>query len=461
MNRLAGMVDAVRASGRGRFALVRGRRQVGKSRLIEQFLGHAEVPSLFFTATKGRVPEAELANFARAIGASGLDPTDSLAGTTFAAWDSALAALARLIDRPTVLVIDEFPYLLDSAPDVEGSFQNAWDRWLRTVPVLLLVIGSDLAIMSALAEYGRPLYGRPTDEMHVRPLDPGETAELTGLSGVDAFDAYLITGGYPNVASEWTRGGSMDDFLAQQLATSSERLVITGERMLAAEFLPDSFARQILAAIGSGSATFKALGAQTGIATATLNRTLTMLDSKAVVAIDRPLSAHPPTETRYRIADTYLAFWLRFIERTIPLLERGRADLAVTSIRDQWPDYRGRAIEPTVREAVARLVPFGTVDAHAVGAYWTRSNSTEVDIVGTTGTAKRKAVSLVGSIKWRERRPFSGSDAQQLAIGAANVPGADDNTVLVAVSSSGFDVRDIAIRLGPDDLLDAWTTAKV
>jgi uncharacterized protein len=300
------------------------------------------------------------------------------------------------------------------------------------------------------------LFGRPTDEMHVLPLDPRETAELAGLSGADAFDAYLVTGGFPNVVNEWSKGEALKAFLSQQLNTSSERLVVTGERILAAEFLPDSFARQILVAIGSGATTFKALGAQTGITAATLNRTLTMLETKHVVAIDRPLSAQPPTETRYRIADTYLAFWLRFIERAIPLLERGRSDVATSEILRQWPDYRGRAIEPVIRDAVSRLVPFGEIDAHTIGSYWTRSGSTEVDLVGTTGTPKRTTVSLVGSIKWRERRPFSGADAQQLAVASAAVPGVSTSTALIAISSSGFDVNDITIRLGPDELLEAW-----
>ena len=458
MNRLAGMVDTVRSTGRGRFVLVRGRRQVGKSRLIEEFLGRVDMPSLFFTATKGRATVAELADFARAIGTSGLDPSGSMSGTTFTNWESALAVLARLIDRPTVLVIDEFPYLLDGAPDVEGSFQNAWDRSMQGVAVLLVVVGSDLAVMSALTEYGRPLFGRPTDEMHVLPLDPHETAELAGVSGADAFDAYLVTGGFPNVVSEWQHGATLKAFLNRQLQTSSERLVVTGERVLSAEFLPDSFARQILATIGSGAATFKALGAQTGITAATLNRTLTMLEAKHVISIDRPLSSQPPTETRYRIADTYLAFWLRFIERALPLLERGRSDVASGEILRQWPDYRGRAIEPVIRDAVSRLVPFGDVDAHTIGSYWTRSGSVEVDLVGTSGTAKRTTVSLVGSIKWRERRPFSGADAQQLAVASATVPGVSSDTILVAVSSSGFDVKDIPVRLGPNELLEAWAT---
>jgi hypothetical protein len=79
--------------------------------------------------------------------------------------------------------------------NVEGAFQKAWDRSLTNAPVLLIVIGSDLAMMELLTEYGRPLYGRPLRKIDLQPLNPSDIASITGLSPVDAFDAFLVTGG--------------------------------------------------------------------------------------------------------------------------------------------------------------------------------------------------------------------------------------------------------------------------
>jgi uncharacterized protein len=140
------------------------------------------------------------------------------------------------------------------------------------------------------------------------------------------------------------------------------------------------------------------------------------------------------------------------------LLDRGRSQQVLESIVGQWPDYRGAAIEPIVRESVARLLPIAGVDAHTVASYWTRDGRTEVDLVGIDGTGAKRRVSFIGSIKWRQRKPFSGSDASALAAQLRVVPGVDDRTALVAVSSSGFDVRDIPITLGPAELLNAWAS---
>ena len=58
-------------------------------------------------------------------------------------------------DEPVIVVIDEFPYLVDDDPEVEATFQKLWDRVLSKKPILLILVGSDLAAMEALNDYDR------------------------------------------------------------------------------------------------------------------------------------------------------------------------------------------------------------------------------------------------------------------------------------------------------------------
>ncbi len=64
---LRGELEPVRSHGAGRLILIEGRRQVGKSRLVEEYLERAGVPHVFFAATRGRVPALELRAFAEAV----------------------------------------------------------------------------------------------------------------------------------------------------------------------------------------------------------------------------------------------------------------------------------------------------------------------------------------------------------------------------------------------------------
>jgi hypothetical protein len=160
---------------------VRGRRRVGKSRLIEEFCTQSGCAYVFFAASKAGPNELGL--FAEEIAQSNLPGRALFAGSNPSTWDAALRLLAATLDptAPTIVVFDEFPYLVDEDSGIEGTFQKHWDQLLSKKPVLLLLIGSDLAMMEALNTHSRPLYQRGVD-MIVPPLSPVETAAIVGSS---------------------------------------------------------------------------------------------------------------------------------------------------------------------------------------------------------------------------------------------------------------------------------------
>ena len=465
MATLEAELDRMRQTGRGCLVSMRGRRRVGKSRLVDEFLrrgARPPMPYVFFTASRQPLVR-ELKLFEQDIARSELPAADVVrsGGITFESWDGALTLLATTAGgTPQVIVIDEFPYLVEQEPSLEATLQKVWDRYLREAPVLLVLIGSDISMMSALTEYDRPLYGRPTLEVVVEPFGPHETAEMLDLTAADAIDAQLVLGGFPQITQEWRPGMGMWDFLEEQLSNPTSPLIVGGERILSAEFPEEVRARQVLETIGSGERTFTTIQRRAGIHETTLQRALAVLvGQKRMVSAERPLSSRPSRETHYVVADSYLRFWLRFVGPHIPEIERGRGDLAVARIREGWSAYRGRAVEPLVRESVFRMLPderFG--DAQYVGGYWTRKGDVEVDLVGAEEKVRPKRVAFVGSIKWRERTPFDGRDLGRIAAQRDDVPGTDEDTVLVGVSREGFDQqgRGLDAALVPEDLLEAW-----
>lgn len=440
----------------GRCVLLRGRRRVGKSRLAEVFIERAGVPSLFFTAS--RQGDRELGLFAEEVRGSDLAGTDIFAETTPTTWDAALRLLGQALpdDAPSIVVFDELPYLVEDDRSVEATLQKQWDRVLSRKPVLLLLIGSDIAMMEALNTHGRAFFQRGT-EMVVPPLSPAETGEVVGSAGAaEAFDAYLITGGLPLVCQEWTRGASVWAYLAGAGLEPTSALVVSAERTLTAELPAEALARSVLDQIGAGERTFTTIArAAGGLHATSAARAMEILTYKRVVARDLPLSTRPSRDARYRVADPYLRFWLRFIGPHLAEVERGRGDRIIARLREGWAAWRGRAIEPIVREALARVLPMEGIDGPVVGAYWTRTNSVEVDLVGADRPLA-KEITFAGSIKWLDARSFETSDLNSLAGAAAQVPGAGPGTPLVAVSRSGVTAKGAALRLGPHELLRAW-----
>jgi len=457
------LLAPVRTGGRsgrpGRAVLLRGRRRVGKSRLVEEFLERAGLPHVFFTAVGGS-KEEDLAGFAAEVAASTLPDAARFADFTAPqTWDAALSLLAGALpmDRPSVVVLDEMPYLVREDPSFEGALQKVFDRTLSKLPVLLILVGSDIAMMEKLNTYGRPFYQRGTD-MVVPPLSPADVAAMLSLPAADAFDAYLVSGGLPLILDEWPHGADLWEYLASALRRPTSALLVSGERTLAAEFPTEAQARTVLGAIGHGERTFTLIGrAAGGLNPGSVARSLELLTTRRMVAAELPLSTRPSRETRYRIDDPYLRFWLSFIGPGIPAVERGRGDRVLESIRTSWTAWRGRAIEPVIREALWRLADDRLpADSNAIGGYWTRTNDPEIDIIAADRSPIAKKITLIGSIKWLENKPFDTRDLARLITHRSQHPGADDTTPLLAVARNGCTASGIP-SLTPEDLLAAWT----
>jgi uncharacterized protein len=457
--RLEGHLDHVRKSGAGRMLALRGRRQIGKSRLVEEFIRHSGAKAIFYTASRQSSPE-ELRNFGEQIALSGTGGAAVAAAGPIGSWEAALsiAASGASAEQPIVLVIDELPFLIESEPAIEAIVQKQWDRGLEAQPVLLLLIGSDVSMMGALSDYGRPLYGRLT-EITIGPLSPAAIGEMLGLSAVATFDAYLTIGGFPRLAEIWHRGEDVWKFLRRELQNPESPLIVLGERSLGAEFPSELKARDVLEAIGAGERTFMGILQRAGISNKTLETTLATLIDKRVIEKALPYSAQTrPKLTRYYVCDPYLRFWLRFIRAGVPAIERGRGDILYGQIRESFPSFAGRAIEPLVRDAIQRMLPderFG--GGEFVGAFWNRDNSVEVDLVGGRGQATSREIDFAGSIKWRAKDRFDRDDLSKLVQHRTSIPGANEQTLLIGVSRSGFDLDGLDVRLIPDDLIAAFT----
>ncbi len=465
IDRLDAELARVAATGRGRLLALQGRRQVGKSTLVTEFLRrHAEVPALFFTASRQATVADDLARFAAdAARESTLPGVAALADAPAANWEAALRLVVAALPpgRPAVLVLDEFPWLLENDPHLDGTLQKLWDTVLDRRPVLVVLVGSDLAMMEALVGHGRPLFGRVTT-MVVRPFDPADTAAMLGdVPAAEAIDAHLITGGYPRLLADLA-GRRLTTWLRHCFADDTSPLLVTGERILAGEFPDHAQAQTVLQAVGAGARTFANIAQALGIQQASLNRSLRTLGAqKRVVARDSPVGPGAPSAPRYRVADPYLRFWLRFCLPALADVARGRGDLALDRWRDGWSAYRGRAVEPLVQDALTRLAADDPRlgGAGLVGGWWNRTNNPEIDLVGVD---QRGRVAFTGTVKWHGRRAVDERDVTAHLAAVARVP-ALAGAPVVAVTATRA-TPDAAAQLAavytPADLVTAFSTAE-
>jgi uncharacterized protein len=436
---------------------------------VQEFCDRSGVPYLYYTAVKGASPVESIATFIADLRESGLPADRELvpaqSGTN---WLDAFRILASVLrDGPSVVVLDELPWLAEQDDLFEGALQATWDRLLSARPVLLLLLGSDLHMMERLTGYDRPFFGR-ADNLVLGPLNLAETGQALDLDGTAAVDAHLISGGLPGILRSWPVGTQPMAFLQQECADPAASVFSVPESSLLGEFPSPDQSLRVLEALGDGNRTYANIAAAAGgtqgaIPSGSLTPLLRRLVAqKRVLAIDEPLSIRPGKPALYRVADTNMRLYLAMGRSAQELARRGRTADACRMVRRRWSAWRGRAVEPLVRESVLIACRSGSTPwplAEVVGGWWNRQFDPEIDLVGADRSPVAPQIYFAGSIKWLDS-PFDSHDLAVLRRGESAIPGFDVSTAgTLIVSRSGLapGVADrVDLAWGPEEMVAAW-----
>lgn len=441
---------------------IQGRRQVGKSRLVQEFCDQAGVPYVYFTATKGASPVAAVAEFLLCLKESCLPRAGDLVPSGGSgSWPDAFRALAAMLpDRPSVVVLDGVSWLSEQDDLFDVDLRTAWNRLLAGRPVLLVLLGSDPHMMERLTGYDR------ADNLTLAPLNPAEVGGALGLRAEDAVDAHLVSGGLPWILRAWPHGTPALPFLEQACADPASAVYSVPGSSLLAEFPAPDHTLRALEAVGCGARTHSAIALAAGdrhgaLPCEALSPLLhRLVDEKRVLAMDEPLSTRPGKPALYRLADSSLRLYLAVLRGAEELVRRGRSEAAFRLVERRWATWRGRAVEPLVRQSLevaagAGALPWSEVEA--VGGWWNRQFDPEVDLVGADRAPVAGHISFVGSVKWLSSA-FDRHDLAALVRSAPQVPGvAPGATGLVVAARSGIapDV-DVDLLWGPEQVIGAW-----
>lgn len=420
-------------------AMVWGRKRVGKTALIGRFA--AGKRAIIHTG-RGAGLGDELSTFASKL------PTDldlagrSLTHQPFTGWSDVLHTLARAAERePLLLVLDEFPELRASDSTIERTLRAVWDEVRSTTKLRVLLCGSAVRTMVAIAEERSALHGRFDLRLVIHPFQPHEAAlMLPDLSPADRARVWGICGGVPLYLSWWDTAASIGDNILRLACTPGALLRTEGELVLATDGSTSGLTKQILSAIASGRSRHSEIVA----AVHSERRVAGVLDDlEQLRLVERvvPVTDDPRTRsgrTTYRIADNYLAFWLGLLERYAGEIDRGLGATISGVILRRLDDHMGSRYEAAFRDHLRRLAGQGEFgDVVAIGQYWTRGGAqVEIDAVVLAGVPE-VAVAL-GECKWSER--VNGAQLRELLVRrSAVLPRVSPDVRYVACARSQVD----------------------
>jgi hypothetical protein len=318
-------------------------------------------------------------------------------------WHDALDHLARLAElEPVLLVLDEFPELIETTPALPGILRAFLDRAAGRTKLRLLVCGSAVRTMWSIQETRAPLYGRFDLTLPVYPFRPHEAAQLLpDLAPADRALVYGLVGGMPLYLSWWQPEASIADNLFRIAGMPGSPLLTEGRLIMLTEVGGAMQSASVLYALASGRSRFNEIqGAIGADPTRILDR---LVESRLVERIVPVTEQSGGTRRRmYRIADNFLAFYLGPLLRHRGEIERGMGSIILPAVVRSLDDHLGPAWEEAFREHLRRLAVAGQLgdDVVAVGSWWQPDGRNEIDAVVIAQPDRTRVPVAVGEAKW-------------------------------------------------------------
>lgn len=391
------------ASNKFEFVVIYGRRRVGKTELIKQFINNKNV--IYFMGIESNSKQ-NLENLSKSI----LEYSTGIsAETSFASFQAALEYIFKLAEKERIiLAIDEYPYIARSSKSLASTLQLLIDKYKETSKLMLILCGSSMSYMEDhVLAYKAPLYGRRTAQIKLLPFDFEETCRyLPNLSGEDKALIYGAVGGTPQYLLQINDNISVEDNIKNTFLNPTSFLYEEPTNLLKQEVREPPIYNAIINAIATGSSRLSEISNKVGEDTNVCTTYIKNLILLGIIKKETPYGEKPSRKTIYSIADNMFRFWYRFVLENNSIIAIGADNLAYKRIEPHLADYMGKVFEDISMQYLWKLLITGNspIEFTSLGRWWgtdpRTKSQTEIDIMGI----QDKNTALFAECKWTNEK---------------------------------------------------------
>lgn len=385
------------------FAVIYGRRRVGKTALINEFIGDKK--SIYFMGVESNSKQ-NLENFSKSIieYSSGI-----VVDTSFQSFQAALEYVFGLSkNERLILVIDEYPYVARSSKSLASTLQMLIDKYKDISKMMLILCGSSMSYMEDnVLAYKAPLYGRRTAQMKILPFDFEETCRyFKNFSAEDKALIYGIVGGTPQYLLQINDKLSVEDNIKNTYLNPTSFLFEEPTNLLKQEVREPAIYTAIITAIATGASRMSEISTKVGEDTNVCTSYIKNLMNLGIVQKETPYVEKNSRKSIYYIEDNMFRFWYRFVLENNSIIVRGAADRVYKRIEPYLSNYMGKVFEDICTQYLWKLLLDGKcpVEFNSLGRWWgtdpVERKQTEIDIMGE----QDKDTALFGECKWTNEK---------------------------------------------------------
>ena len=392
------------------FAVIYGRRRVGKTALINEFVKDKE--TIFFPALKAGAKE-NLRALSKAIYL--FDHPDASEAPVFSSFDDAFSEITRIAkQRRIIFVIDEFPYLAEAEASIPSRLQHLLDREWNNSGLFLILCGSSMSFMEKeVLSRKSPLFGRRTVQFKLQPMTYLTVAELLPeASPEEKAVIFGIAGGIAHYVNKLEFRGSLREALVEHFFDPSAYLFEEPENLLKQELREPALYNSIITVVAAGNTKLNDIASKAGMDQAACLKYMKVLLELGIVQKVEPVVDKSARKKQYRICDPFFRFWYRFVPGNMMAITTGQINRQYDAVIGSYlQEYMGLTFETICRQYLMQYADDLPFVINEIGEWWGShpkwKKEIQVDIVAI-GSQESNAQGgrkyLIGSCKYKNEK---------------------------------------------------------
>ena len=396
-------LEAAYAKDSFQMCILYGRRRIGKTTLINQFIKNKD--HISFTAIKGNL-NRNLELFGECVLQYFMP---SMTGLRFKDIKDIFQIITQNIgDKKLIIAIDELPYLAEVDESFLSLLQIEIDNFWLQKKIFLILSGSSISFMEQeILSSKSPIYGRRTMQIDLKPFDYIDTAQFVPhYNEEDKAICYGITGGIAKYISMFDSLKSLDENIVELFFSPSGFLYEEPHNLLVQEFKNAPVYEDIISAVANGANKAVEIKDKTGLESASVHNVLEHLIKTRIIEKNYCITEESNSKKiRYSLSDGMFLFWHIFIPRAISQIEIGNGkNYYLTQVKPRLHDYMGEIFEKMCRHylllnsfssnMVCPIMEVGKWN----GTNQRKKEQTDIDVVGLN-TVDKKAI--LGECKFK------------------------------------------------------------
>lgn len=252
------------SNNKANFIVIYGRRRIGKTRLIEEFIKNKK--TIYYLASQ-EADFQQIQEFKNLIYDQLKD--DFLKENRFESWPLLFSYLEKIWPKneKIILAIDEITYIIKQNPSFTSYLQKFWDNFLSKTNTTLILSGSLVGLLiESILSHNSPLYGRRTSQIHLKEFTFKDSLEFMKNKDIeDQIKFYSVTGGVAKYLLLINQNENFKDFLQNKVLNKEGFFSKEGIFFLTQEFKEPSTYLNILKAISFGNSKLNEISNYTGL----------------------------------------------------------------------------------------------------------------------------------------------------------------------------------------------------